>query len=83
MLQTNGLECPWVAYIEDGQRHLEVQQADFTRPPSQTDRLYMNIGGSDVIEVGHPPMPDEVCHAIFFGDISIFIKTSEASLTDS
>ena len=32
----------------------------FIRPPPETDRLYMNIGGSDVIEVGHPPVPEEL-----------------------
>ncbi len=32
---------------------------DFNRPPAHTDRLFMNIGGSDVIEVGHPPVPEE------------------------
>lgn len=36
-----------------------MQQADFSRPAPLSDRLFMNIGGSDVIEVGHPPVPDE------------------------
>ncbi len=54
--------APWERYIEEGQQHLTAQEADFTRPPSETDKLYMNIGGNDVIEVGHPPIPEEVKH---------------------
>jgi len=26
----------------------------WTRPPSESDKLYMSVGGGDVIEVGHP-----------------------------
>ena len=50
----------WKGYIQDGQQLLHAQQVDFSRPHPTTDKLYMNIGGSDVIEVGHPPVPDEV-----------------------
>ncbi len=38
------------------------QEVDFSRPPPETDKLYMNIGGNDVIEVGHPPPPPEAKH---------------------
>ena len=31
----------------------------FKRPPPETDKLYMNIGGNDVIEVGHPAAPKD------------------------
>ncbi len=37
-------------------------QVDFSRPPPETDKLYMNIGGNDIIEVGHPPPPPEAQH---------------------
>ena len=55
------MSAVWSEYIHEGQEHLQAQEVDFNRPPANTDRLYMNIGGSDVIEVGHPPMPEEVC----------------------
>ena len=50
----------WETYITDGQRDLQGQEVDFTRPSQDTDRLYMNIGGNDVIEVGHPPVPEDI-----------------------
>lgn len=45
-------------YIEDGMKNLEDQEANFFRPSSETDRLYMSLGGKDVIEVAHPVAPD-------------------------
>jgi hypothetical protein len=33
---------------------LNEQEADFARPPSSSDKLYMAIGEKDVIEVAHP-----------------------------
>ena len=60
VFQSNPSSASWTEYIKEGQSHLAAQEVDFNRPPANTDRLYMNIGGSDVIEVGHPPMPDEV-----------------------
>ena len=53
---------PWEAFIRDGQALLQGQEVDFTRPPPETDKLYMNIGGNDIIEVGHPPPPPEAKH---------------------
>lgn len=50
----------WEEYIRDGQHLLQDQEVNFGRPPPATDRLFMNIGGNDVIEVGHPPPPEEV-----------------------
>ena len=35
------------------------QEADFNRPPPESDRLYMNIGDDDLIEVQHPLRPDD------------------------
>jgi nucleoside phosphorylase len=53
-------DCPWYDYIEAGLKDLQGQEVEFNRPPPDSDRLYMNIGGNDVIEVGHPHTPDEV-----------------------
>ena len=52
-------QCTWLQYLKEGQQLLVGQQANFQRPPPESDRLYMNIGGNDVIEVGHPPVPEE------------------------
>lgn len=49
----------WEQYIADGQSLLLGQEVHFQRPSPDTDHLYMNIGGNDVIEVGHPPIPEE------------------------
>ncbi|XP_064472327.1 uncharacterized protein LOC135386377 isoform X2 [Ornithodoros turicata] len=48
---------PWDDYIKDGIEALSDQESDFNRPPPETDRLYMSIGGKDVIEVAHPSEP--------------------------
>lgn len=50
---------PWEDFIYQGQQLLKGQEVAFERPRPETDRLFMNIGGDDVIEVGHPPMPDD------------------------
>ena len=54
--------APWEDYIADGQHQLEGQEVEFMRPSSDTDKLYMNIGGNDVIEVAHPRAPEEINH---------------------
>lgn len=64
------LNSPWEQYIREGQDHLEVQEVNFNRPPPESDRLYMNIGGQDVIEVGHPPVPEDA-EAAFRPGISV------------
>lgn len=38
----------------------ERTENDFTRPAPNTDKLYMNIGNRDVIEVAHPQSTDTV-----------------------
>jgi len=48
---------PWENYIVEGQELLQGQQVSFNRPRQETDRLFMNIGGDDVIEMQHPPVP--------------------------
>lgn len=50
---------PWETYFNEGLTHLKDKiENDFTRPAANTDKLYMNIGNRDVIEVQHP-MPQE------------------------
>jgi len=58
----NPSACPWEGYIKDGQLLLQGQEVGFLRPSSETDKLYMNIGGNDVIEVGHPAPPPNQPH---------------------
>jgi hypothetical protein len=52
-LYTQGEE-EWAQYAEMGMQILNEQEADFARPPSSSDKLYMAIGEKDVIEVAHP-----------------------------
>lgn len=41
--------------MKEGLEHLQERtENDFTRPAANTDKLYMNIGNRDVIEVQHP-----------------------------
>ncbi|XP_076332890.1 uncharacterized protein LOC143237481 isoform X2 [Tachypleus tridentatus] len=49
---------PWEDYIHHALDTLASQEADFSRPSSDTDKLFMSIGGKDVIEVGHPQAPE-------------------------
>jgi len=37
-----------------------MHQVSFSRPRAETDRLFMNIGGDDVIEMQHPAVPADV-----------------------
>ncbi|XP_025078923.1 uncharacterized protein LOC112555000 isoform X3 [Pomacea canaliculata] len=50
--------APWEPYIEEGRELLRGQEANFSRPAPETDRLYMSIGDNQVIEVQHPEPPD-------------------------
>lgn len=49
---------PWIQYMAEGNAKLGEQEMDFSRPSESTDKLYMSIGGSDVIEVSHPLPPE-------------------------
>lgn len=50
---------PWETYINEGRKHLQERtENDFTRPAANTDKLYMNIGNGEVIEVQHPQPTD-------------------------
>lgn len=61
-LQVDGKK-PWESYFEEGLIHLKEKiENDFTRPAANTDKLYMNIGNRDVIEVQHP-LPQDTTDA--------------------
>lgn len=52
---------PWETYYNEGLKHLKDKiENDFTRPAANTDKLYMNIGNRDVIEVQHPQPQETV-----------------------
>lgn len=52
---------PWEVYIKEGLINLNNRSDnDFSRPAPNTDKLYMNIGNKDVIEVAHPVDQDDV-----------------------
>ncbi|XP_053682658.1 uncharacterized protein LOC128733081 isoform X2 [Sabethes cyaneus] len=52
---------PWEVYIKEGLINLSNKSDnDFNRPAPNTDKLYMNIGNKDVIEVAHPVPQDDV-----------------------
>ncbi|XP_055604286.1 uncharacterized protein LOC129752512 isoform X4 [Uranotaenia lowii] len=51
---------PWEVYIKEGLLNLSSRSDNnFDRPAPNTDKLYMNIGNKDVIEVAHPVSQDE------------------------
>lgn len=57
---------PWEEYLNDGLEHLKEKiENDFSRPAPNTDKLYMNIGNRDVIEVQHP-QPQDTTDGEFF-----------------
>lgn len=57
--QHSDMKRPWETYFEEGFTDLKDKiENDFTRPAANTDKLYMNIGNRDVIEVQHPQPQD-------------------------
>ncbi len=44
----------WNEYLDEAVARLADQGVDFRRPPADTDKLYMSLGGDDLIEVSHP-----------------------------
>ncbi|KAF2366199.1 Nucleoside phosphorylase domain [Trinorchestia longiramus] len=50
----NAPRAPWLEYLSQSEQSLADQEMCFQRPPDFTDRLFMSIGGSDVIQVTHP-----------------------------
>ncbi|XP_033247147.1 uncharacterized protein LOC108164679 isoform X2 [Drosophila miranda] len=61
-LQANmELKRPWESYLGQAQQTLaQKTESDFGRPDPKTDKLFMNIGNNEVIEVAHPIAADEV-----------------------
>ncbi|KAH8284261.1 hypothetical protein KR044_006835 [Drosophila immigrans] len=61
-LQANmELKRPWETYLNDAQQTLaQKTDSDFGRPDAKTDKLFMNIGNNEVIEVAHPIAADEI-----------------------
>ncbi|XP_023291275.2 uncharacterized protein LOC111674837 isoform X4 [Lucilia cuprina] len=46
---------PWENYLKEGLNLLQQKtESDFNRPAPNTDKLFMNIGNNEVIEVSHP-----------------------------
>ncbi|KAG1652970.1 hypothetical protein GQR58_025886 [Nymphon striatum] len=51
---------PWENYIKQVQNSfVGDSEHSFVKPAIETDRLYMSIGGKDVIEVAHPVVPQD------------------------
>ena len=47
-------------HLDEGYKTLKTStEQEFSRPHSNTDRLYMNVGENDLIEVSHPIPQDE------------------------
>lgn len=46
---------PWEDYQKEAMKNLALKtETDFEKPSANTDKLYMNIGNKEVIEVAHP-----------------------------
>lgn len=47
---------PWMQYLNEGLKGItsSEHEHDFSRPDSESDKLFMSIGERDVIEVAHP-----------------------------
>jgi len=62
----NVVNAPWMKYYQEALSELSSghgQQRDlWSRPSQDTDKLYMSVGESELIEVGHPTpnRPDEI-----------------------
>uniref|UniRef100_A0A182Q1Y1 Winged helix-turn-helix domain-containing protein n=1 Tax=Anopheles farauti TaxID=69004 RepID=A0A182Q1Y1_9DIPT len=58
LVQNDDGKKPWLQYVQEGLQQLSGRSGhaehDFARPAPNTDKLYMNIGNKNVIEVAHP-----------------------------
>lgn len=58
IVQNDDGKKPWQQYVQEGLQQLSGRgghaEHDFARPAPNTDKLYMNIGNKNVIEVAHP-----------------------------
>lgn len=55
----NSNQAPWMRYFQEALNELTggrgKEEIDFwSRPSQETDKLYMSVGESELIEVGHP-----------------------------
>ncbi|PNF19521.1 hypothetical protein B7P43_G02178 [Cryptotermes secundus] len=58
--EREGGSFPWKKYLAEAVEtlQLDTSETDFSKPPPDSDKLYMAIGQQDVIEVAHPsPLP--------------------------
>jgi hypothetical protein len=58
--EREGGSFPWKKYLAVAIEtlQLDTSETDFSKPPPDSDKLYMAIGQQDVIEVAHPlPLP--------------------------
>jgi len=48
----------WDTYLSEGLNKIEKQkmenESDFNRPPADSDKLQMYVGGTELIEITHP-----------------------------
>lgn len=48
----------WDVYLNEGLKTIEYQktenESNFNRPPADSDKLRMYIGGTELIEITHP-----------------------------
>lgn len=59
--ENNPEQCPWLDYMRQGMAEFEEQDDGlFQRPAPETDKLYMSLGGTGLIEVAHPSPPDGI-----------------------
>jgi len=53
----------WDIYLSEGLNQIEKQktdsESDFNRPPADSDKLQMYIGGTELIEITHPVCNDK------------------------
>jgi len=53
----------WDIYLSEGLNKIEKQktdnESDFNRPPADSDKLQMYIGGTELIEITHPICNDK------------------------
>ncbi|ESO86794.1 hypothetical protein LOTGIDRAFT_128403, partial [Lottia gigantea] len=56
--KSNPSLASWERYMLEGEQILQGQENNFERPPDNTDRLYMDLGDDQVIEVQHPSPPE-------------------------
>lgn len=56
--KNNPSEASWLRHFDASLKLLKCEgggeSSDWKRPSTDSDRLYMSVGGGDVIEVGHP-----------------------------